>query len=65
MKHFMCGAIINLMYKVRPQRTGKWLVLIEHAVRNAMLTVMAEEGTRYRSEPHFNRPKFVIYCCRK
>ncbi|OGK19460.1 hypothetical protein A3G67_00630 [Candidatus Roizmanbacteria bacterium RIFCSPLOWO2_12_FULL_40_12] len=47
-KHFMTTAIINLMYKLYdPQRTGIIGPRFEHAVRNAMLTVMSEEGTTF------------------
>lgn len=47
-KHFITGAIINLMYKLYdPQRTGIIGPRFEHAVRNAMLTVMAEKGTSF------------------
>lgn len=47
-KHFITGAIINLMYKLYdPQRTGIIGPRFEHAVRNAMLTVMAEPGTSF------------------
>ncbi|MFS8159216.1 MAG: type IV secretory system conjugative DNA transfer family protein, partial [Candidatus Roizmanbacteria bacterium] len=47
-KHFMTTAIINLMYKLYdPQRTGIIGPRFEHAVRNAMLTVMVEEGSTF------------------
>ncbi|MEN9328488.1 MAG: hypothetical protein RI947_1296 [Candidatus Parcubacteria bacterium] len=47
-KHFITGAIINLMYKLYdPQRTGIIGPRFEHAVRNAMLTVMYEEGSTF------------------
>ncbi|MFW5703519.1 MAG: type IV secretory system conjugative DNA transfer family protein [Patescibacteria group bacterium] len=47
-KHFISSAIINLMYKLYdPQRTGIIGPRFEHAVRNAMLTVMAEEGATF------------------
>ena len=47
-KHFITTAIINLMYKLYdPQRTGIIGPRFEHAVRNAMLTVMSEEGTTF------------------
>lgn len=47
-KHFMTTAIINLMYKLYdPQRTGIIGPRFEHAVRNAMLTVMSEPGTTF------------------
>ena len=47
-KHFMTTAIINLMYKLYdPQRTGIIGPRFEHAVRNAMLTVMSEAGSTF------------------
>ena len=47
-KHFITTSIINLMYKLYdPQRTGIIGPRFEHAVRNAMLTVMAEEGSTF------------------
>ncbi len=47
-KHFLTTAIINLMYKLYdPQRTGIIGPRFEHAVRNAMLTVMSESGTTF------------------
>lgn len=47
-KHFITGAIINLMYKLYdPQRTGIIGPRFEHAVRNAMLTIMYEPGTTF------------------
>lgn len=47
-KHFITTAIINLMYKLYdPQRTGIIGPRFEHAVRNAMLTVMSELGTTF------------------
>ena len=47
-KHFITSAIINLMYKLYdPQRTGIIGPRFEHAVRNAMLTVMSEEGATF------------------
>jgi len=47
-KHFMTSAIINLMYKLYdPQRTGIIGPRFEHAVRNAMLTVMSEPGSTF------------------
>lgn len=47
-KHFMTTAIINLMYKLYdPQRTGIIGPRFEHAVRNAMLTIMAEPGNTF------------------
>ncbi len=47
-KHFITTSIINLMYKLYdPQRTGIIGPRFEHAVRNAMLTVMAEPGATF------------------
>ena len=47
-KHFIAAAIINLMYKLYdPQRTGIIGPRFEHAVRNAMLTVMCEPGATF------------------
>jgi hypothetical protein len=47
-KHFITSAIINLMYKLYdPQRTGIIGPRFEHAVRNAMLTVMSDEGATF------------------
>lgn len=47
-KHFITTAIINLMYKLYdPQRTGIIGPRFEHAVRNAMLTIMAEPGSTF------------------
>ncbi len=47
-KHFITTAIINLMYKLYdPQRTGIIGPRFEHSVRNAMLTVMCDEGATF------------------
>jgi len=47
-KHFITTAIINLMYKLYdPQRTGIIGPRFEHAVRNAMLTVMSDPGATF------------------
>ncbi len=47
-KHFITSAIINLMYKLYdPQRTGIIGPRFEHAVRNAMLTIMSEPGATF------------------
>ncbi len=47
-KHFVTGAIINLMYKMfDPYKTGIVGPRFEHAVRNALLTIMSEEGTTF------------------
>ena len=47
-KHFVVGAIINLMYKLYdPHKTGIIGPRFEHAIRNAMLTVMYEKGSTF------------------
>jgi hypothetical protein len=47
-KHFVTTSIINLMYKLfDPYKTGIVGPRFEHAVRNAMLTVMSDEGTTF------------------
>lgn len=47
-KHFVVGAIINLMYKLYdPHKTGIIGPRFEHAIRNAMLTVMYEDGATF------------------
>lgn len=47
-KHFVVGAIINLMYKLYdPHKTGIIGPRFEHAIRNAMLTVMYEPGSTF------------------
>ena len=47
-KHFISTSIINLMYKLYdPQRTGIIGPRFEHAVRNAMLTVMSDSGSTF------------------
>ncbi|MDO8609675.1 MAG: type IV secretion system DNA-binding domain-containing protein [bacterium] len=47
-KHFITTSIINLMYKLYdPQRTGIIGPRFEHAVRNAMLTIMCEPGSTF------------------
>lgn len=44
-KHFVVTSIIGLMYKLYdPQKTGIIGPRFEHAIRNAMLTVMSKEG---------------------
>lgn len=46
--HFMVGSIISLMYKLYdPHKTGIIGPRFEHAIRNAMLTVMAEPGATF------------------
>lgn len=47
-KHFVSTAIIGLMYKLYdPMKTGIIGPRFEHAVRNAMLTVMCEPGATF------------------
>jgi len=47
-KHFITTAIINLMYKLYdPYKTGIVGPRFEHAIRNAMLTVMSEPGSTF------------------
>jgi hypothetical protein len=47
-KHFVVSSIINLMYKLYdPHKTGIIGPRFEHAIRNAMLTVMSEEGATF------------------
>src|SRR3989344_3389123 len=47
-KHFAATAVINMMYKLfDPYKTGIVGPRFEHAVRNAMLTVMSEEGSNF------------------
>ncbi|MFC1727491.1 type IV secretory system conjugative DNA transfer family protein [Patescibacteria group bacterium] len=47
-QHFITSAIINLMYKLYdPYKTGIIGPRFEHAVRNAMLTVMCEPGNTF------------------
>jgi len=47
-KHFVASSIIGLMYKLYdPYKTGIIGPRFEHAVRNAMLTVMSEPGSTF------------------
>jgi len=47
-KHLMVTSVIGLMYKLfDPNKTGIIGPRFEHAVRNAMLTVMAEPGSTF------------------
>jgi hypothetical protein len=47
-KHFVCTAIVGLMYKLYdPMKTGIIGPRFEHAIRNAMLTVMSEHGNTF------------------
>ncbi|MFA5136047.1 MAG: DUF87 domain-containing protein [Patescibacteria group bacterium] len=60
-KHFITTAIINLMYKLYdPQRTGIIGPRFEHAVRNAMLTIMSEPGATFvEIQRVLTDPKYV------
>ncbi len=47
-KHFVVTSIVGLMYKLYdPMKTGIIGPRFEHAIRNAMLTVMSEEGNTF------------------
>jgi hypothetical protein len=47
-KHFVVSSIIGLMYKLYdPHKTGIIGPRFEHAIRNAMLTVMSEPGNTF------------------
>ncbi|KKP46098.1 MAG: hypothetical protein UR39_C0015G0003 [Candidatus Woesebacteria bacterium GW2011_GWA1_33_30] len=47
-KHFVASSIINMMYKLfDPYKTGIVGPRFEHAVRNAMLTIMCEKGSTF------------------
>jgi len=47
-KHYIVSSIIGLMYKLYdPQKTGIIGPRFEHAIRNAMLTVMVEPGATF------------------
>lgn len=47
-KHFAATSVINMMYKLfDPYKTGIVGPRFEHAVRNAMLTAMSEEGSTF------------------
>ncbi len=47
-KHFVATSIIGLMYKLYdPHKTGIIGPRFEHAIRNAMLTVMSEPGNTF------------------
>lgn len=61
-QHFITSAIINLMYKLYdPYKTGIIGPRFEHAIRNAMLTVMQAkpEGTFVEVMRVLQDPKFV------
>lgn len=47
-RHFVVSSIIGLMYKLYdPHRTGIIGPRFEHAIRNAMLTIMYQKGTTF------------------
>lgn len=47
-RHFVTSSVINLMYKLYdPHRTGIIGPRFEHAIRNAMLTIMSREGSTF------------------
>jgi hypothetical protein len=47
-RHFVVGSVIGLMYKLYdPHRTGIIGPRFEHAIRNAMLTIMYRPGTTF------------------
>ncbi|MDO8460867.1 MAG: type IV secretion system DNA-binding domain-containing protein [bacterium] len=47
-KHYVVSSIIGLMYKLfDPHQTGIIGPRFEHAIRNAMLTVMSEKGSTF------------------
>jgi hypothetical protein len=47
-RHFVVGSIIGLMYKLYdPHRTGIIGPRFEHAIRNAMLTIMCRPGSTF------------------
>jgi hypothetical protein len=47
-RHFVVSSIIGLMYKLYdPHRTGIIGPRFEHAIRNAMLTIMSKQGSTF------------------
>ncbi len=60
-QHFITSAMINLMYKLYdPYKTGIIGPRFEHAIRNAMLTVMSEPGNTFVEVMRcLQDPKFV------
>jgi hypothetical protein len=47
-RHFVVGSVIGLMYKLYdPHRTGIIGPRFEHAIRNAMLTIMYRKGSTF------------------
>jgi len=60
-QHFIASSIVNLMYKLfDPHKTGIVGPRFEHAIRNAMLTVMCEPGATFIEIVRaITDPKFV------
>ena len=60
-QHFVVSSIIGLMYKLYdPHKTGIIGPRFEHAIRNAMLTVMSEPGSTFIEVVRvLSDPKFV------
>lgn len=60
-QHFIASSIVNLMYKLfDPHKTGIVGPRFEHAIRNAMLTVMCEPGATFVEIVRvLTDPKFV------
>ncbi|HUV42495.1 MAG TPA: type IV secretion system DNA-binding domain-containing protein [Patescibacteria group bacterium] len=60
-QHLIASAIVNLMYKLYdPYKTGIVGPRFEHAIRNAMLTVMSEPGNTFVEVMRcLQDPKFV------
>lgn len=60
-RHFVVSSIIGLMYKLYdPHRTGIIGPRFEHAIRNAMLTIMSKEGSTFIELVRaLTDPKFV------
>jgi len=60
-KHFVASSIVGLMYKLYdPHKTGIIGPRFEHAIRNAMLTVMYEKGSTFVEVMRvLQDPKFV------
>jgi len=60
-KHFVSTSVINMMYKLfDPYKTGIVGPRFEHAVRNAMLTAMYQEGSTFVEVMRiFTDPRYV------
>lgn len=60
-RHFVVSSIIGLMYKLYdPHRTGIIGPRFEHAIRNAMLTIMSKQGSTFIELVRcLTDPKFV------